>query len=171
MRLAGVLVAEVTRDFDAFVNRSYRPLVRTAYLMVGDWHHAEDLVQSALAKTAPAWRRLESDAAAYGYSRTVLVRMCTRWWRRKWHGETPTQDLPELADREDDPELRAALLMALGGLPAEQRAAVVLRYWEDLSEADTAEALGCAVGTVKSRTSRGLAALRSSSKLAGIDDA
>jgi RNA polymerase sigma-70 factor (sigma-E family) len=152
----------VTRDeaFTAFVAARYRALVRTAYLLVGDRGHAEDLVQTALVKTYGAWPRLQDPANAEAYTRKTLVRSTIRWRARRWHGEVPTADLPETAalPTEGLEDLRSALAR----LPAGQRAVVVLRYLDDLSEAQTAAVLGISVGTVKSRASRGLSALRAS---------
>lgn len=148
-------------DFEAFVLARRRSLLRTAWLLTGDWERAEDLVQSALLRCYPHWGRIAAgDPDAY--VRRALARLATSWWRRRWRGEVPTEVLPERADR--DPyaqvDLRLAVLGALAQLPARQRAAVVLRYLDDLSEAQTAAALDCSVGTVKSQTAAALARLR-----------
>lgn len=137
-------------------------LVRTAYLLTGDWAKAEDLVQSALATTWAHWRSLRSPDAAEAYTRTCMARLATSWWRRKWRGEVPTAELPERAAPAtyDAVDVAHVVSAALATLTARQRAALVLRYFDDLSEADTAEALGCAVGTVKSTTAAALARLR-----------
>lgn len=137
-------------------------LVRTAYLLTGDWAKAEDLVQSALATTWSHWRSLRSPAAAEAYTRTSMARLATSWWRRKWRAEVPTAELPETVGRSpyDDVDLAHAVTAALATLTPRQRATVVLRYFDDLSEAATATALGCAVGTVKSTTAAALARLR-----------
>ena len=149
--------------FSAFAAARYRSLVRTAYLLVGDRGHAEDLVQNALLTTYGAWNRLDDPANAEAYTRTSLVRAALRWRSRKWHGEVPTDELPEVpAVPADDLD---SVRRALAALPAQQRAVIVLRYLDDLSEAQTAEVLGISVGTVKSRASRGLAALRASDEV------
>jgi RNA polymerase sigma-70 factor (ECF subfamily) len=157
----------MSRDeaYTAFVNARYRALVRTAYLLVGDRGHAEDLVQTVLVKTYTAWPRLRQPENAEAYARKVLVRAAVRWRSRRWHGEVPTHDLPEAltADLGDLTDVRTAL----AALPVGQRAVLVLRFLDDLSEAQTAALLGISPGTVKSRTSRALAALRTSEVLRG----
>ena len=137
-------------------------LARTAYLLVGDWAKAEDLVQSALATTWSHWRSLRSPDAAEAYTRTCMARLATSWWRRRWRGEVPTAEVPEHAGRSpyDDVDVAHSVATALATLPSRQRAIVVLRYFDDLSEADTATALGIAVGTVKSGHAAALATLR-----------
>ena len=143
--------------------RAPAALLRTAYLLAGDWATAEDLLQTALTKTYLAWRRLGEIEAVEPYARRVLVNTSTSWWRRRWHGERPTEVLPEPAgagpDRASSLE-RDALWRHVRALPARQRAVLVLRFYEDLSEAETARLLGVSVGTVKSQASRALATLR-----------
>ena len=123
---------------------------------------AEDLLQTALAKTYLAWGRIREREALDGYVRRVMVNTRTSWWRRHKVDESPTADLPERAGprrtRRPRPARRA--VDRAGRLPKRQRAAVVLRYYEDLTEAQTAEVLGVSVGTVKSTTSKALARLR-----------
>jgi RNA polymerase sigma-70 factor (sigma-E family) len=154
-------LSEEEAAFEAFVTGRYRRLLRTAYLLTGDQGRAEDLLQASLAKTWSAWPRLHQEVAE-AYVRTVLVRTSATWWRRRWRGERPTALLPERAGPDEQARLaeRDALLRALGRLPARMRAALVLRYFEDYSERQVADALGCPVGTVKSLCSRGLARLR-----------
>jgi RNA polymerase sigma-70 factor (sigma-E family) len=155
-------------DFEAFVAARSRVLVKAAWLLTGDWQHAEDLLQTALAKSYLAWGRI-GEGREEAYVRRVLVTTYATWWRRAWRGERPTDAL-EVEDTADEPEradLRQALVAALAGLSRRQRATVVLRYYCDLSEAETAEALGCSVGTVKSQAAKGLARLRTS----GLADA
>jgi RNA polymerase sigma-70 factor (sigma-E family) len=137
-------------------------LLRVAYLVCGDAHLAEDLLQTTLAKTYLALRRLDGIDSLEAYSRRVLVNTATTWWRRRWRGEHPTLVLPErpVPDPSDRVDERDAIWHLLGTLPRRQRAVLVLRYYEDMSEADTAATLGLSLGTVKSHTSRGLAALR-----------
>jgi RNA polymerase sigma-70 factor (sigma-E family) len=147
-------------DFDAFVVARSPALLRTAYLLVGDEGLAEDLLQTALTKSWFAWRRITGEPESY--VRRVLVTTSASWWRRRWTRETPTADLPEQAsaDGADGHTDRRDLWDALGRLPRRQRAVVVLRYLEDRTEAETAQLLGCTVGTVKSQSAKALAKLR-----------
>lgn len=149
-------------EFREFVAARSHALLRTAYLLAGDWATAEDLLQTTLTKTYLAWRRLGEIEAVEPYARRVLVNTATSWWRRRWHGERPTVVLPERAgpDRMDEQVERDALWRHVCSLPARQRAVLVLRYYEDLSEAQTAELLNISTGTVKSQTSRALNTLR-----------
>lgn len=152
-------------DEDAFrdfvVGRSPAYL-RTAYLLTGDWGHAEDLLQTSLAKVYRAWGRLRDHDNLDAYVRRVMANTQISWWRRKWKGEQPTADLPDwpgpdaVSASDDRDRLRRALL----DLPPRQRAVVVLRHYEDLGEAEVARMLGCSIGTVKSQCARGLAKLR-----------
>ena len=154
-------------DFRSYVLARSACLLRTAYLLTGDRADAEDLLQTALAKTCLAWDRIRDREALDGYVRRVMVNTQTSFWRRRRVNAFPTDDLPEqpgrdvvLRDFTADVDLHDALWTALAGLPRRQRAMVVLRYYEDLSEAETASVLGVSVGTVKSTTSRALARLR-----------
>ncbi|HET9633411.1 MAG TPA: SigE family RNA polymerase sigma factor [Terrabacter sp.] len=152
-------------SFDDFVATRSTRLLRTAYLLTHDRALAEDLVQASLAKAWFAWGRIESRPEAY--VRRVMVNTYSSWWRRRWNGEEATAELPERRDahrlhgaenaRVDE---RTDLWRALERLPRRQRAVVVLRFYEDLSEAETAEIMQCSVGTVKSQASRALAKLR-----------
>jgi RNA polymerase sigma-70 factor (sigma-E family) len=154
--------------FRGYVAARSPALLRTAYLLTGNRADAEDLLQTALAKTYLAWDRIREREAVDGYVRRVMVNTQTSWWRRRKVDEYPTDELPERGlgrDAADDLALHDALWAALAGLPKRQRAMVVLRYYEDLSEAETAEVLGVSVGTVKSTTSRARAKLRDSSGL------
>jgi len=149
--------------FEEFVAAGSPRLLRAAYLLSGDWGRAEDLVQGALVKTWLHWSRLRDHQAAEAYARVVLMRMYTRSSRRRWFGETPAGDLPEpaapdLHARYDD---RDDVMRRLNSLPPRTRAAIVLRFFEDMTEQQIAAVLGCPAGTVKSLLSRGLAALRS----------
>jgi RNA polymerase sigma-70 factor (sigma-E family) len=158
-----VSVAGDDNEFAAFMRGRYASLVRAGALLVGDTAAGEDLVQTALTKTAMRWDRLADKGAAEAYTRTIMVRLAARWGRRRWRGEQPVARFPDCPGpdetaRADDAD---ALAGALARLPHQQRAVVVLRYYEQLSEQETAAALGCSVGTVKSRASRALAALRS----------
>ena len=160
-------------SFEEFVAARSRDLWRSAWLLTGDAHKAEDLLQIALVKAWRRWSSIARDGAVEGYVRRALVTTYTDWWRRKWSGEIPTAELPERA-RVDHAahhvELRRDVLTALASLTRGQRAVIVLRYFDDLTEAQTAEALGCSVGTVKSQTSRAMAALRESPLLRRTDD-
>ncbi len=147
-------------DFDEFVAARSGRLLRTSYLLTRDHGLAEDLVQTALTKAWFAWSRIDGDPEAY--VRKVIVNTYSSWWRRKWHGEHPTEELPEEShgDHADGSSQSQDLWQALGRLPRRQRAVVVLRYFDDLTEAETARILECSVGTVKSQTSKALAKLR-----------
>lgn len=147
-------------DFTEFVHAAWPGLYRTAYLMLGEHQLAEDLVQTALAKTYASWRRVKDPGAAPAYARVVLANTATSWFRRRsWRNERPTETLPE-AGVEADPSTRPALVDALRTLAPRQRAVVVLRYYDDLSVHEVARTLGIAEGTVKSHTSDALARLR-----------
>ncbi|RIV30852.1 SigE family RNA polymerase sigma factor [Micromonospora radicis] len=150
-------------EFRDFVTARSGALLRTAYLLTGDWGTAEDLLQTALTKTYLAWKRLGGIEAIEPYARRVMVNTSTSWWRRRWHGERPTEVLPERAASTDEIEQqldRDVLWRHLRALPARQRAVLVLRFYEDMSEAQTATLLGISPGTVKSQTARALTTLR-----------
>lgn len=146
--------------FDEFVGARSQSLLRTAYLLTRDHGLAEDLLQTALSKAWFSWSKIEHGPESY--VRKILVNTYSSWWRRKWNGERPTDDLPDGpgADGSSHAAVRHDLSTAIGRLPRRQRAVVVLRYFEDLSEAETAELLGCSRGTVKSQLSKALAKLR-----------
>jgi RNA polymerase sigma-70 factor (sigma-E family) len=145
--------------FQEFVEFRYASLIRTAYLLTGTHEAAEDLVQTALLTTMRHWRTVADPMA---YVRRAMVNHRTSLWRRIGSRELLTEAPPEVGtpDGAANRAERAELLAALGALPVRMRAVLVLRYWEDLSEAETAQLLGCSVGTVKSQASRGLARLR-----------
>ena len=150
-------------DFEEFVVARRDALLRTAYLLTGDHDDAEDLVQSALIKVVPKWARIQDRPE--GYVRQVLARESVNRWRgRRWR-EVTTDVVPEsmrqvgVADSADGAD-RIALLEDLRRLSPRQRAVLVLRYFDDLTEADTAAALGISVGTVKSHAREALARLR-----------
>lgn len=157
--------ADGTVGFAGFVAARYAALARTAYLLTGDRGHAEDLVQTALMTTLRAWHRIAAPEAAEAYTRTTMIRLLARASKRRWRGELPTAVLPQTAMHAADADTALDVRRVLAALPWEQRAVLVLRHFCDLSEQDTAAALGCSVGTVKSRASRGLAALRSTGLL------
>jgi RNA polymerase sigma-70 factor (sigma-E family) len=154
---------------EAFIDRNSRMLLRSAWLLTGDWASAEDLVQTALLKSWRNWDRIESDRPEV-YVRKVLMNTFISGTRRRWTHERPMAELPErsAADEFGSSELRHVLRTALAGLPSRQRAAVVLRYFSDLTEAQAAEVLGCSAGTVKSQTSRALAKLRTAPELQAL---
>jgi RNA polymerase sigma-70 factor (ECF subfamily) len=160
-------------DFRDFVTARSSSLLRTAYLLAGDWATAEDLLQITLTKTYLAWKRLGQIEAVEAYARRVLVNTATSWWRRRWHGERPTEVLPETATSDGLEERleRDALWRHVQQLPARQRAVLVLRFYEDLSEAETARLLDVTVGTVKSQCSRALNNLRGRLGEQGIEPA
>jgi RNA polymerase sigma-70 factor (sigma-E family) len=148
------------QEIEAFVLARGDALHRSAYWLTRDHGLAEDLLQTALAKAWGAWSRIEGDPEPY--VRRVMVTTYTTWWRRRWNGEHPTAELPvrPSPDRTDDVAVGVDLASALSHLPRRQRAVIVLRYLEDLTEAQTADLMGTTVGTVKSQTAKALAALR-----------
>ncbi|GAA3677591.1 SigE family RNA polymerase sigma factor [Nonomuraea antimicrobica] len=147
-------------DFREFVIARQQALMRTAYLLTGDAHLAEDLLQSVLVKVAGQWSKLTGGGNPEAYTRKALVNQYISW-RRRPRPEVPRAELPERGASYDDAALqRIVLRQALDKLPPRQRAVIVLRFWEDLTEAQTAEALGCAPGTVKSQSHHALARLR-----------
>jgi RNA polymerase sigma-70 factor (sigma-E family) len=148
--------------FREFVLARGPALSRTAYLLTGDHAAAEELVQSALVKTATHWRRVTSAGNPEAYVRRVMANERIGWWRRFGRREVPVADVPEGlgVDQSEASAGRIDLATALAQLPARQRAVIVLRFYEDMSEADAAATLGCSVGTVKSQTSAALAKLR-----------
>ena len=154
-------------DFEAFVAARYGALLGLAYLLTQDRQLAEDLVQTTLARCWLAWPRINSEDPA-AYVRRVMVNARTEWWRRKQHGiEIPTSDIGAVAVSHRDvvgsgsPDIdqQAELIAALRTLPKKMCAVVVLRYFEDLTEAETARVMGCSIGTVKSQTHRALGKL------------
>src|SRR4051812_40912345 len=131
-------------DFRDFVAARQPALLRTSYLLTGgDWALAEDLLQVALTKSYLSWGRIKDRGAVEAYVRATLATTATSWWRRKWHGERPTEVLPERLSESRAAEVdeRDALWQHVKRLPARQRAVLVLRFYEDLSEADVARTL------------------------------
>ncbi|WP_203901244.1 SigE family RNA polymerase sigma factor [Virgisporangium aliadipatigenens] len=146
--------------FEEFVRARTGAFARTAYLLTGDRQHAEELVQTALTAAAERWTRLDDPER---YVRRVLYTRAVSWWRvrRRWRSEVLTDAPPERrAVSRDDPDLRIVLADALKRLTAKQRAVLVLRFYEDRSESETAEILGVGLGTVKSQTRDALRRLR-----------
>lgn len=159
---------QAREDFRSYVAARSPALLRTAYMLTGNGADAEDLLQTALAKTYLAWDRIREREAIDGYVRRVMVNTQTSWWRRRKVDEYATGELPERPAGRDataDLDLHDALWTALSTLPKRQRAMVVLRFYEDLSEAETAQVMGVSVGTVKSTTSRALAKMRDTAGL------
>jgi RNA polymerase sigma-70 factor (sigma-E family) len=158
-----------TDDFESFVTLAWSRLLRSAWLLTGDWHRAEDLVQTALVRVHGRWSRIR-DGAPEAYVRTVIATTYLNWQRRRWRNEIPFETVPDAAgtDPHAGTDLREAMRAALRGLPPRQRAVLMLRYHGDLTEAATADALGLSVGTVKSYTARALAALRVDPRLRAI---
>lgn len=144
-------------------------MLRTACLLTGNKADAEDLLQAALAKTYLAWCRIEDFGSLDGYVRRAMVNTHISWWRRRRLEEYPTDELPDqpVTDHVGDSELHDSLSRALRRLPERMRAAVVLRYYEDMSEAEIAGVLGVSLGTVKSTVSRAVAKLRIDAELMG----
>jgi RNA polymerase sigma-70 factor (sigma-E family) len=168
VREQGVTRAQLDEQFRAFARAQAAPLRRLGYLLCGDWHLAEDLVQTALVKLYRAWPRVQRRDSVDRYARQALVRCWLDERRRPWRrAEQRDGVLPDLADPAEDPAAtgqgawtRDLVLRALAEVPPRQRAVLVLRYWEDRSVADTAAVLGCSEGNVKSQAARGLATLR-----------
>ena len=149
-------------DFSSYMHARQASLLRTAYLLTGDRHTAEDLVQTAFAKLYLTWDKVRDRGSVDGYVRRILVNEHNSLWRRAWkRREHTTEVLPEGSHHDEyDAGARGELWDLVQTLPRKARAVVVLRYYEEMSEAETAEVLGISVGTVKSQTSRALAALR-----------
>ena len=167
-----IIATDGGEDFSAFAVSRWPGLVRLAFGLTGDRWMAEDIAQMTLAKAYVAWRRVSRADDPDAYLRRILVNASNRRFRRRRVTEQPG-DPPETAVEgpADLVSERAALLAALRQLPPRQRAVVVLRYWEDLTDAQIALALGCSPGTVRSQLSRALAKLRESSALGEGDDA
>jgi RNA polymerase sigma-70 factor (sigma-E family) len=149
-------------EFTAFADAASSSLLGTAFLLCGDWHTAEDLTQTTLAKLFASWHRIRDKNAVHAYARRTLLNTYLVDCRRKHRREVLTGDAERLADRAEspDPELRLALTDALGTLAPRARAVVVLRYWEDMSVDQVAALLGCSPGNVKSQSARALEKLR-----------
>ena len=137
-------------------------LLRLAYAVVGDYQLAQDLLQEALVKVYVAWPRLRDGSAAEAYVRRTIVTTAISWRRRPSFHEHPVEIVPDggHGDESDRLATHGVLWQQVRGLPPRQRTALVLRYYEDLSEAETAELMGCSVGTVKSQVSTALDKLR-----------
>ena len=154
-------------EFQSFMIGRWPRLMRTAFLLTGEQHAAEDLVQSTLEQVYVNWRKVHSADDPEAYVRRVMINAHARRHRRRLKEFLAPKDdsglvreVPETGDRIAQADDRSALLKALAHLPVRQREAVVLRYWEDLTETQAAEAMGCSVGTVKSNAAKGIAKLR-----------
>ena len=155
--------SEAEQAFQDYVSSRWNALVRTAYLLTGDRHLAEDLVQSTLAKAYRSWPRVRRGGDPDAHVRRMLVTCHHDRFRRTRVAEHLTDVPPERTTEQDDmarADERHVLARALADLPKRQRTVVVLRYWEDLSEAEVARTMGCSVGTVKSQSAKALAKLR-----------
>jgi RNA polymerase sigma-70 factor (sigma-E family) len=164
----------VTAEIDGFaqfVEARERALQRTAWLLTGDWALAEDLVQTALVRSWPRWERIRRRDNPEIYVRRAMINTWASWSRRRWRGEQATAVMPDQpvpGDLAADVTARLAVRNALGSLSERQRAVLVLRIFDDLSEADVAQVLNCATGTVKSTMSRALAKLRDDPHLTAL---
>ncbi len=160
--------------FDAWARSAHGSLLHLAWLLTGDRGRAEDLVQETVWRTFRSWNRIEAREAAGAYARTTMVRLAQRSRRRRWHGERSTapEELDHASTYSATAQVDDALVLgrALAELPADQRAILVLRYYEACTEAEIADIVGCAAGTVKSRAARGLAALRAHPLLADLGE-
>jgi len=170
---AGVTMARRNRaqakdeEFAAYMTARQPALLRTAYLVTGDAHTAEDVVQTALAKLYLAWDKVQQRDSLDAYVRRIIVNECNSLFRRAWkRRERSSDQVPDIpvTDVPDD-GLAAELWTVVSTLPPRQRAVIVLRYYEELSEAEIAATLGISPGTVKSQASRALATLRSGGAL------
>ena len=154
---------ETDERFAAYVRDRGDHHLRVAMLLTGDWHAAQDLVQTSLIKLYDAWPRIDTTADPDAYLRRIMVNTHRSWWRARLRRETPTAVLPERASDDDMPgrqALAALVSQVLASLPQQQRAVLVLRYWADLPEAEVAAVLGCSAGTVKTHAHRALRSLR-----------
>jgi RNA polymerase sigma-70 factor (sigma-E family) len=147
-------------EFVQFAEAASARLRRTAFLLCGDWHTAEDLTQTTLAKVFAAWHRISRQDAVNAYAMRTLLNTYLGESRKKRPGEVLTGQLPEPGIEAPSPELRMAVMEALALLPPRARAVVVLRYWADQSVEQTAALLGCSPGNVKSQSARALDKLR-----------
>lgn len=157
---------ERDEEFTLFVQDSSARLLRYAYLISGSHDDAQELVQQTLVKVYSNWELIRDHAAAEAYARKIVTREHVSLWRRWGNRERPTTEFEDEAVENPDVELKDAVWRALQQLGSRQRTVVVLRFYEDLSEADIAEAMGSSVGTVKSQLSRALANLR---KAGGVE--
>jgi RNA polymerase sigma-70 factor (sigma-E family) len=169
--------ARERQQFEEFMTSRWPALVRLAFGLTGDRWLAEDLAQTALVSAYASWWRVRRADDPDAYVRRILINASKSRWRRSGAAEQSAGPPDEVPDPVADPAAaigeRSVLLAALAALPPRQRAVVVLRYWEDLSDAQAAALLGCSASTVRSQAARALAKLRASGALAdaGVDDA
>lgn len=159
----GAAMTDRDADFTAYLQARQARLLRTAYLLTGDQHQAEDLLQTSLAKLYLSWHKVRGRDSVDAYVRRIMVNENNSLWRRGWRRrEVATDEVPERTSVLDeyDEGVSATVWSIVQTLPRKARAVVVLRYYEQLTEAETAEVLGISVGTVKSQCSRALTALR-----------
>lgn len=157
--------------FAEFVGTRQRRLQRAAWLLTGDWTTAEDLVQTALARAWRHWRRVDAAGDPDAYVRRILVNSFVSASRRRWLGERPVASVPDrpaLGEFSADVGNRLLVRAALARLSHRQRAVLVLRYFDDLTEAQVADVMGCAVGTVKSTAAKALERLRADADIADL---
>ncbi|MEV7801750.1 SigE family RNA polymerase sigma factor [Microbispora sp. NPDC088329] len=147
-------------EFRTYVQSRGAALLRVANQLTGNPSDAEDLLQTALARTYLAWDRIRDRSSLDGYVRRAMVNINISWWRRRKLEEYPSEELPDVPVQQDPRHRYDELEQALDRLPARQRTAIVLRYYEDMTEPEIARTLGISVGTVKSSVSRGMAKLR-----------
>ncbi|WP_412539097.1 SigE family RNA polymerase sigma factor [Longispora sp. K20-0274] len=151
-------------EFTAYFTARLEAVRRTAYVLCGDWHRADDLAQAAFLRLASSWHQVRDRAALDAFVRTCLMRAYIadsgRAWRRREFMAAAPPEPPPTADASDATATRMAVVAAMRAVPQRQRAVLVCRYYEGLDVAETAEALGCSQGTIKSQTAKGLAALR-----------
>ena len=157
--------AEPDEEFRSFMRARWSAMVRLAYTLTGDQGHAEDLAQTAFAKAYASWPRVIRAGNPDAYVRQIVINENNNRFRKRRVRELSTDNLPDTSIPGIDLANRAALLDALKILGPRQRAVIVLRYWLDLTDAETATTLGCSVGTVKSQASRALATLRQHAEL------
>lgn len=166
-----MLVKGESERFSQFVAERERSLQRTGWLLTGDWALAQDLVQTALVRSWPHWDRIRRRDDPEIYVRRVMVNTWLSWRRRKWRGERASArvpDNPAPGDMAAEVTARLAVRAALGTLTDRQRSVVVLRVFDDLTEVQAADVLGCSAGTVKSTLARALAKLREDPRLTGL---
>jgi RNA polymerase sigma-70 factor (sigma-E family) len=156
---------QLDESFTAFVRARGAHHLRVATLLTGNPDMAADLVQASLLKLYRAWSSIDTSTEPDAYLRRIIVNTNRSWWRTRWRQEVPVPEVPEAVAGEDATDrhgVGTVVRQALARLPRQQRAAVVLRYCEDLPEADVACLLGCSAGAVKTHAHRGLRALRES---------
>jgi RNA polymerase sigma-70 factor (sigma-E family) len=154
-------VRDLDEEYTTCVRELLPRLHRLGYLLSGDWHRADDLVQTTIERLYDKWRRARTADNLDAYTRTMLVRVFLSEQRTVWRSRVSVRaDVPDAAAGEPDHDSTLDVRRALASVPPRQRAVLVLRFYSDLTVDQTADALGCSAGTVKSQTSRGLSALR-----------